>query len=33
LSCDSDPDKLLEAMAKYEHPRDAVKRWLREDGA
>jgi uncharacterized protein (TIGR00730 family) len=27
----SDPDQLLDAMEKYEHPRAAVKRWLREE--
>ncbi len=31
LFCDSDPNKLLSAMAGYEHPREAVKRWLREE--
>lgn len=30
ISCDSDPVKLLDAMAKYEHPHEAVKRWMRE---
>ena len=30
ISCDSDPVKLLDAMAKFEHPHEAVKRWLRE---
>ena len=30
LSCESDPNKLLDAMAKYEHPHEAVKRWMRE---
>ena len=30
IACDSDPVKLLDTMAKYEHPRDAVKRWMRE---
>jgi len=30
LFCESDPNKLLDAMAKYEHPYEAVKRWLRE---
>ncbi|MEW6084786.1 MAG: TIGR00730 family Rossman fold protein [Chloroflexota bacterium] len=30
IACDSDPAKLLEAMAKYEHPHAAVKRWMRE---
>jgi uncharacterized protein (TIGR00730 family) len=27
---DSDPNKLLDAMAEYEHPHEAVKRWMRE---
>ena len=31
LLYDSDPGKLLDAMAGYEHPQDAVKRWLREE--
>jgi len=31
LCCDSDPKRLLEAMAVYEHPHEAVKRWMRED--
>ncbi len=31
LFCDSDPNKLLDAMAGYEHPHEAVKRWLREE--
>ena len=31
LSCESDPNKLLDAMAKYEHPHEAVKRWMREE--
>ena len=30
LFCESDPNKLLDTMAEYEHPREAVKRWLRE---
>jgi len=29
LFVDSDQDKLLDAMSKYEHPHDAVKRWMR----
>lgn len=29
LCCDSDPDKLLEAMGKYKHPHEAVRRWMR----
>jgi uncharacterized protein (TIGR00730 family) len=32
LFCESDPNKLLDAMAKYEHPYDAVKRWMRSQG-
>ena len=31
LLCESDPNRLLDVMEKYEHPHDAVKRWLRED--
>ena len=31
LFSESDPDKLLDVMAKYEHPYQAVKRWLREE--
>ena len=31
LFCDSDPNKLLDAMAGYNHPHEAVKRWLREE--
>ena len=31
LFCESDPNKLLDAMAKYEHPHDAVKRWMRSE--
>ena len=31
LLCESDPNKLLDAMAEYDHPHDAVKRWMRED--
>jgi len=30
LFCESDPNKLLDAMAEYIHPHEAVKRWLRE---
>lgn len=29
--CDTDSLKLLSDMEKYKHPRDAVKRWLKED--
>lgn len=28
---DSDPGRLLDAMATYKHPHEAVKRWMRED--
>ena len=31
LFSDENPEKLLEAMALYEHPYQAVKRWLREE--
>ena len=31
LFCDSDPNKLLDAMAQYVHPHAAVKRWMREE--
>ena len=31
ISCEPDPEKLLDAMEKYEHPYEAVKRWLREE--
>jgi hypothetical protein len=31
LFCESDPNQLLSAMEKYVHPREAVKRWLKED--
>lgn len=30
LFCESDPHTLLDLMSKYEHPYEAVKRWLRE---
>jgi uncharacterized protein (TIGR00730 family) len=30
LFCDADPNALLEKMAQYQHPREAVKRWMRE---
>ena len=32
LLCDSSPNKLLDAMNEYEHPHDAVKRWMRSEG-
>jgi len=31
LFCESDSNKLLDAMAGYEHPHAAVKRWMREE--
>lgn len=31
ISCESEPDKLLAAMGNYHHPREAVKRWLKEE--
>jgi uncharacterized protein (TIGR00730 family) len=31
LVCESDAVKLLNAMAEYEHPHAAVKRWMREE--
>src|SRR5574339_628141 len=32
LFCDSDPNVLLDAMAGYAHPHEAVKRWMRSEG-
>jgi uncharacterized protein (TIGR00730 family) len=31
INCDADPNRLLSAMESYEHPREAVKRWMKED--
>lgn len=31
LSCEENPDDLLNAMETYRHPSEAVKRWLRQD--
>jgi uncharacterized protein (TIGR00730 family) len=31
MFCDSDPERLLDAMATYVHPHAAVKRWMREE--
>jgi uncharacterized protein (TIGR00730 family) len=31
LYCDADPNALLHKMARYQHPHEAVKRWLREE--
>lgn len=30
LYCESDPETLLDVMEKYQHPHEAVKRWMRE---
>jgi uncharacterized protein (TIGR00730 family) len=30
LLCDSDPERLLSAMQKHQHPLEAVKRWMRQ---
>lgn len=31
LFIDPDPNVLIDKMARYQHPREAVKRWLREE--
>ncbi len=31
LCCDPEPEKLLDAMAAYVHPHEAVKRWMRQE--
>jgi uncharacterized protein (TIGR00730 family) len=31
LFCESDPNRLIDLMSTYNHPHDAVKRWLREE--
>ena len=31
LFCDENPGLLLDAMATYEHPHEAVKRWMRSE--
>jgi uncharacterized protein (TIGR00730 family) len=31
LFADPDPNALIDKMAQYQHPREAVKRWLREE--
>ena len=31
LLCESDPNRLLDVMSKYEPAREAVKRWMREE--
>jgi uncharacterized protein (TIGR00730 family) len=31
LFCDADPNVLLDKMERYEHPREAVRRWMKEE--
>jgi uncharacterized protein (TIGR00725 family) len=31
LLCETDPDKLLKAMAAHHYPHEAVQRWMRQD--
>jgi uncharacterized protein (TIGR00730 family) len=31
LFCEADPHVLLDKMASYQHPREAVRRWMREE--
>ena len=31
LHCDPDPARLLDLMESHQHPRDAVRRWLRQE--
>jgi len=31
LFCDPDPNVLIDRMAQYQHPHEAVKRWMREE--
>jgi uncharacterized protein (TIGR00730 family) len=31
LFSDADPNALIDKMARYQHPREAVKRWMREE--
>jgi uncharacterized protein (TIGR00730 family) len=31
ICCETDPHQLLSVMEKYNHPREAVKRWLKEE--
>ncbi|HJR79820.1 MAG TPA: TIGR00730 family Rossman fold protein [Anaerolineales bacterium] len=31
LFSDADPNTLIDKMTQYQHPREAVKRWMRED--
>lgn len=31
ICCEAEPRQLLDAMKKYDHPHEAVKRWMREE--
>jgi len=31
LFCEADPNSLLDKMEHYKHPREAVKKWMREE--
>ena len=31
ICCDEDPSQLLKAMNEYEHPHQAVRRWMKEE--
>jgi uncharacterized protein (TIGR00730 family) len=31
ICCDADPHQLLNAMEQYDHPHEAVKRWMKEE--
>ncbi|HAX69945.1 MAG TPA: TIGR00730 family Rossman fold protein [Anaerolineales bacterium] len=31
IACEAEPDRLLDSMGRYIHPREAVKRWLKEE--
>ena len=31
LLCESDPEKLLDRMNAYQHPQEAVRRWMRQE--
>ncbi|HJS17783.1 MAG TPA: TIGR00730 family Rossman fold protein [Anaerolineales bacterium] len=31
LFCDADPNVLLDKMERYEHPHEAVRKWMREE--
>jgi hypothetical protein len=30
ICCRADPDELLDEMGRYDHPREAVRRWMRQ---